>query len=445
MLFEVILHELVICIKLNQIYLLIIKKRDVMKFRLALFLLSLMYQVALLANSREVKLAYIERYRSIVVEEMHRSGIPASIKMAQAILESNAGTSTLAKQANNHFGIKCGNDWPGKEYFRKDDDYHRGKLVQSCFRVYQDAESSFTAHSNFLTSQPRYSFLFNLKKDDYRAWATGLRKAGYATDPAYSQNLIQIIEMYRLYEMDGLDMAHNYQDEELLFLDEVNPFHASRVKMINKTKVVNAQPGMTLEDVALNYGLSLRQLYKYNDHLIDNSAPFTQPTLVYLEPKKAGYKAKQKVHLLKSNESLGSVSQLYGIRLEKLYHLNRLELKAQPAPGSKIYLRKRAPKNVRWNLQAEPTFTQPEKPDDRSLVTAAPSVVNPTLGVTQAISPAPERRATEQKQIMHYYVKSGDTLYSISREFGINLEDLKRVNNLNDAIIKVGQKLQVSL
>lgn len=416
-----------------------------MKFRLALFMLSLMYQVALTANSREVKLAYIERFRSIAVEEMHRSGIPASIKMAQAILESNAGTSTLAVQANNHFGIKCGNDWTGKEYFRKDDDYRHGKLVQSCFRAYTNAETSFQAHTNFLTGQSRYQFLFNLKQGDYRAWAKGLRQAGYATDPAYSQNLIQIIEMYRLHELDGLDVAQSGQDEELFFLDEVNPFHASRVKMINKTKVVIAQPGMTLEDVALNYGVSLRQLDKYNDKLLTKEGPFEQPTLVYLEAKKGDYKGKQNTHVLKADEEMGTVAQLYGIKLEKLLRKNRMEDKFLPVPGSKIFLRKKAPKGIQWTEQKNGKESGNRREDEFPLVNPAPNLTKNSGTVIQAESPAPERRATEQKQIMHYYVKSGDTLYSISREFGINLEDLKRVNNLNQTTIKVGQKLQVSL
>lgn len=415
-----------------------------MKF-MALFVLSLMYQVALTANSREVKLAYIERFRSIAVEEMHRSGIPASIKMAQAILESNAGTSTLAVKANNHFGIKCGNDWTGKEYFRKDDDYRRGKLVQSCFRTYTNAETSFQAHSNFLTGQPRYQFLFSLKQGDYRAWAKGLRQAGYATDPAYSQNLIQIIEMYRLHELDGLEVAQTWNDEELFFLDEVNPFHSSRVKLINKTKVVIAQPGMTLEEVALNYGVSLRQLDKYNDQLLNKEGPFEQPTMVYLEAKKGAYKGKQKVHLLKTDESMGTIAQLYGIKLEKLLRNNRMENNFLPVQGSKIFLRKKAPKDVRWTEQKKGKLPEKLDEDERLVVNPVASPSKSSAAVILAESPAPERRATEQKQIMHYYVKSGDTLFGISREFGINLEDLKRVNNLNQSTIKVGQKLQVSL
>src|SRR5688572_5643549 len=149
---------------------------------------------------------YIEQYKDIAVSEMMRTGIPASIKLAQAIHESSCGKSDLACKANNHFGIKCGNDWNGKTYKKEDDDYEGGQLVKSCFREFRSVHDSYIAHSDFLTDPAkakRYGFLFELDVTDYKGWARGLSKAGYATDPQYASKIIDIIERYNLYELDS--------------------------------------------------------------------------------------------------------------------------------------------------------------------------------------------------------------------------------------------------
>jgi len=145
---------------------------------------------------------YIHQYKDIAIQEMGRTGVPASIKLAQGLLESNAGRSTLAQKAHNHFGIKCGGSWKGKTFYRKDDDYRNGKLVKSCFRKYKRATASYIAHSNFLTDNRRYASLFSLSPKDYKAWAKGLKKAGYATSKTYASKLIKLIEEYQLYKFD---------------------------------------------------------------------------------------------------------------------------------------------------------------------------------------------------------------------------------------------------
>src|SRR5688500_8307242 len=152
------------------------------------------------------KSAYIELYKDIAVSEMMRTGIPASIKLAQAIHESACGKSDLACKANNHFGIKCGNDWNGKKYNQEDDDYKDGELVKSCFREFRTVYDSYIAHSDFLTDpakSKRYGFLFELDQTDYKGWARGLAKAGYATDPQYANKIIDLIEKYELYQYDS--------------------------------------------------------------------------------------------------------------------------------------------------------------------------------------------------------------------------------------------------
>lgn len=154
-------------------------------------------------GSKLVEWNYIERFAPLAVDEMHRVGIPASVKLAQAVVESNAGRSTLAAQSNNHFGIKCKNYWKGQSYYHKDDDLDdKGKLMESCFRAYSNIESSFIDHSNFLRTSPNYGKLFLLDPTDYKGWATGLSSCGYATDKSYSDKLIRIIETYQLYRYD---------------------------------------------------------------------------------------------------------------------------------------------------------------------------------------------------------------------------------------------------
>ena len=266
------------------------------------------------ADANDYTLAYIEQYKTIVVNEMERTGIPASIKMAQAILESGSGRSTLAKQSNNHFGIKCGKSWTGKEVYRHDDDYRDGLLIRSCFRAYDDPADSFIAHSDFLSNpySKRYKFLFDLDPYDYNAWAHGLKKAGYATDPAYPSKLINLIEEYRLYELDlGLPL----NDDKLLALQEEptvqdtgqdedvsrdsNPMiiaTSSGTSHVNTT-VGRAkyspgthifQHGETMEEVAQKYQMTTRELY-FRNRIAFGTIPLPGESLVidkYLHLKK---------------------------------------------------------------------------------------------------------------------------------------------------------------
>ena len=158
-------------------------------------------------------LNYIDQYKAIAISEMHRTGIPASITMAQAIVESRYGTSTLATKSNNHFGIKCKGGWEGKTFYFKDDDYRHGRLVKSCFRGYDDSVQSYYDHSDFLVENPRYGVLFTLNKTDYKGWAKGLKKCGYATDRNYAKALIGMIEKYQLHL---LDLEMNMPKEEVV-------------------------------------------------------------------------------------------------------------------------------------------------------------------------------------------------------------------------------------
>ena len=163
-------------------------------------------------NAESYAYSYIDTYRDVAVIEMHRSGIPASIILAQGLLESNYGTSELSTEAHNHFGIKCKSYWQGDTFYHEDDDYDiRGKLIDSCFRKYNSSVESYVDHSNFFIYTAHYQELFSYDKYDYKSWAYGLKKCGYATDKRYAEKLISMIEKYELYHYDGWDVPFRTQ------------------------------------------------------------------------------------------------------------------------------------------------------------------------------------------------------------------------------------------
>ncbi|MEL7159464.1 MAG: glucosaminidase domain-containing protein, partial [Bacteroidota bacterium] len=208
---------------------------------------------------------YIRRYKDIAIREMERSGVPASIKLAQGILESDSGKSSLANSANNHFGIKCGSAWKGDEYYKKDDDYDQnGRLIKSCFRKYRNADASFVAHSEFLRDPKksfRYGFLFRLDPTDYEGWAEGLRRAGYATNPRYPQLLIGIIERYNLQQYDAPGAVDPVEVEAPV--DEL----ITGILHTNDVSYFVSEAPMSVEEVARQVDLNVRRLLEYNEGL----------------------------------------------------------------------------------------------------------------------------------------------------------------------------------
>lgn len=264
---------------------------------------------------------YINRYKDIAIEEMHRTGIPASITLAQGLLESNWGRSELAVESNNHFGIKCSNTWDGEKHFRYDDDYDAlGRKKKSCFRVYEHAEASFYDHSEFLADpnkNKRYGFLFKLSREDYESWAHGLRKAGYATDPKYGHKLIQIIEKYELHQYDlELPDASYVQD---------SPSDDYQIIYVNSCKVVIAKGGETLNTIGEELGVSSRKLLKYNAQIDKRKDRLARGERVFLEERKKYYMGEEPLHELKSGQDLAYVSTLYGIDIGYLKEINMLQ------------------------------------------------------------------------------------------------------------------------
>jgi hypothetical protein len=280
------------------------------------------------------QLTYIEKHKLLAIAEMERTGIPASIKLAQAILESSWGKSDLAKEANNYFGIKCGKDWEGKKIFKEDDDKDSlGNLVPSCFRAFARVEDSFIAHSEFLRDPSknfRYGHLFSLPTTDYVSWAEGLKKSGYATNPQYANLLISIIEKYSLFQFDSPSPW------DMLVFKESSP---TDILFNNNLKYAFAKPGETLEQFASRLEVDPSKIIQWNENLFFPGQALNHQIMVYLEPKKAYFQGNSTWHIVKEGETMVQISQIYGVLSDKLYTRNRLDKGMEPAPGSSIKLK----------------------------------------------------------------------------------------------------------
>lgn len=298
------------------------------KRNLLLFFAIFAFGATLNAQKRnQLYLQYIETYKDIAVDEMKKYKIPASITLAQGILESGAGRSQLARKSNNHFGIKCGSSWKGKTVRHHDD------ARNECFRAYKNARDSYEDHSKFLATGARYKFLFNLDITDYKGWARGLKKAGYATDPSYANRLITIIEDYDLYKYDrsGKRSSSSSAKKEVVV---VNPH---QVYIANKIAYVIARRGDTFESIGKEFGIKAKNLIKYND--LHEGYTLTTGDIIYLKKKNKKADKKYRVHVVKDGDSMHSISQIYGIRLKNLYKMNRLDGDYIPEIGATLKLR----------------------------------------------------------------------------------------------------------
>ena len=265
---------------------------------------------------------YMKKYRDIAVEEMKKYHIPASITLAQGLLESGAGQSTLARKSNNHFGIKCGSDWKGKSVRHDDDERNE------CFRAYKHPKQSYEDHSKFLVSRPRYASLFKLKITDYKGWARGLKKAGYATNPRYAEQLIGIIE---LYDLDKYDKKGG-----LKWMKE-NP-NPHQPYIANGLVYIVVRSGDTWKSISKEFDISRKKLRKYND--LYKGYELQVGDILYLEKKNRRADKEHIVHVLRAGESMYSISQKYGIRLKRLYKLNKMsEDESTPEVGTILRLR----------------------------------------------------------------------------------------------------------
>ncbi|MBO6125484.1 MAG: glucosaminidase domain-containing protein [Bacteroidaceae bacterium] len=309
-----------------------------MKSRLfSTFSLLLFLQLCIFAQrTNQAYWAYIDQYKGIAIEQMHKYRIPASITLAQGLLESGAGRSSLATKAHNHFGIKVSGNWTGP-YVLKNDDAPNEK-----FRKYNNARESYEDHSRFLQGR-RYQGLFQLKITDYRGWARGLKAAGYATSPTYAESLIRIIEMYNLYQFDNGSYRQERKSTAPV-IPTINAqssfFQTHTLYKHNKNYFIIVEIGDNMATISKETGISLKKLYQYNDLPLDY-AP-TQGDLIYLKKKqKCASKQfkKNPIHIVEPNQSMFDISQLYGIRLKSLYKLNKFEPSHEIKPGDILRIR----------------------------------------------------------------------------------------------------------
>ncbi len=430
-----------------------------MTFRSRLFVLA--YFIALcnsavgqVSSINKQVVDYVNQYKDIAIYEMLRAHIPASITLAQGVLESNNGNSRLAKEAHNHFGIKCKSTWTGKVLLEDDDDF------QECFRNYADAFESYRDHSDFLTTSPRYAFLFEYEITDYKSWAYGLKKAGYATNPTYAPQLVDLIEKYHLNQYDRYvqmpDGVRDTADKHPVI--ESNGIPSTKAKINDSYSRIASENKMKVAELLqLNDLKEIRDLH-YGD-------------IVYIKPKKDENKNFQK-HQMKTGESMHDVSQKYGIKLDLLLQRNGLKPGEEPSTGETILLNKKNKKGVkkkrdpslgRRNVDMRVSMGESTRADsimearynarvkiERSLDTALARIEpspdeKPYLG---NIEKAEEKEEDKPDEVigneLYHYVHKGETLYAIAAKFNITINELKNWNSLIENTIKIGQRLQVT-
>ncbi len=364
---------------------------------------------------------YIATYKGLAIAEMKRTGVPASVTLGQGIIETEAGRSSLATIANNHFGIKCHEDWTGDTYHFDDD------APNECFRKYSSADQSFKDHSDFLKGKQRYACLFQLDQTDYKGWAKGLKACGYATNPKYADLLITAIETNNLQQYDLLGLDPNYvastqtdsvalckiqnQDPEIdaIVSDLVTDPKHGRVFFFNNIKCVELKPGESLQKIASEYELGMKRLLKYNDM---NAKTKPQPgDRIYLQLKhRSGDMA---YHTVTENETMFSISQQHGIQLMYLYEKNKMVQGTQPEVGEIL--------NLRSDRISRPKLRTQQKISQKEMTAYHPDSTSSTI----------------------YTVKKGDTLYAISKMFNLSVDELKQLNNLQSDLLSVGDQLKV--
>ena len=351
---------------------------------------------------------YVAAYKDLAIREMKRMGVPASITLAQGLLETEGGNSALLMRSNNHFGIKCKSNWSGESTSHDDDS------IGECFRVYKNAEDSYRDHSNFLKGSDRYGFLFKLNPADYKGWAYGLKKAGYATNPNYPQILIKNIEKYNLQEyslealsevpvFDGSKFSSDPEVKILAVDDEAENTASNTEIAINGCKALRATKGTSLLAIATNYNIPLSKLLEIND--LQNDGLLSKDQIIFLQKKQA--KGAEAFYISAKDESLYDIAQKNGIILKNLEAYNSLQQDDILQEGSKV------------NLQP--------------VIEVKESQQSPTKDV-----------AVQTVSNKIHVVQSGESLYGISKIYAQTVSDLKSWNKLLNDHISVGQQLIIS-
>lgn len=383
---------------------------------------------------------YVQKYKDVAIEEMVRANIPASITLAQGILESGCGKSELSTKANNHFGIKCKDEWTGKKFYQNDD------APNECFRVYENARSSYTDHSEFLLTRSRYADLFKLPAGDYKSWAHGLKAAGYATNPNYAPILINYIEQYQLHQYDEIGYAMIQNRDKLIAAESAKTLIVPDSKkpvevelegeakletvvidkvtreelLVNGVRAIKAVGNEDPFAIAFEYNIDFLHVLSFND--LNSGDKFKDGEYIFLQPKKS--RGEQATYTVKTGESMRDIAQALGIRQKDLYYKNRMTANDQPVAGETLNLQEKraaAPRTMTYAAYLKsktPTVEAPKKPSNN----VAPVITN-----DQA-----------------YQVQQKDTLYSIARKFNTTVDKIKKWNSIEDSTIKPGQTLVVS-
>lgn len=302
--------------------------------RLLAFICVALLPLSLFAQ-RQKNLDYINKYKAFAIESMNDYKIPASITLAQGILESGAGLSRLARDGNNHFGIKCGRNWRGRKTYHTDD------APNECFRAYRSAKESYDDHSVFLANGPRYAFLFKLDITDYKGWARGLKKAGYATDPSYANRLISLIEDYELYKYDSETKKSGswitVRGAKSPSHSAVPAIHKHTAYLCNDIVYVVARHGDSFELISKEFGVSVRRLMRYNE--VHSGYTLSEGDRVFLKRKKKKAEKPHTAYVVEGGDSMHSISQKFGVRLKNLYRMNRKDHDYMPEVGDVLRLR----------------------------------------------------------------------------------------------------------
>ncbi|ODT52782.1 MAG: hypothetical protein ABS68_07545 [Niastella sp. SCN 39-18] len=394
--------------------------------RILICLCLLVASTALQAQDKNIIQTYIETYRELAIAEMQRTGVPASIKLAQGIHETMAGTSVLVNKSNNHFGIKCKSTWKGESVSHDDD--ARGE----CFRKYVRAEDSYKDHSDFLRGNQRYASLFALDPEDYKNWAYGLKKAGYATNPKYPVIIIKLIEDYNLQDYtlialgkkpagdimvakrempaNDLPVVAAVQREEMIAPPASEKTYPDGEFRINDTKVVFARKGTSFLAIAQQYNIPLKRLFEFNDDMPEEEEVAFDQLLFLQRKRKTGA---TDFHLVQPGETIYDIAQEEGIRLESLLEYNHLTEEQDPAAGEMLYLKKKAP--------------------------SKPKLAATTGEQLPAAQVAPVKASATY---VTHVVQPKETLYSISRKYQVPAESITEWNQLV-AVLKPGQTLKI--
>lgn len=414
-----------------------------------------LFSTVVFAQQKQQILDYIEQYKQAAIDEMVRAKIPASITLAQGILETGAGTSPLSKNANNHFGIKCKEEWKGGKYYHDDD------RPQECFRVYSNARESYTDHSDFLLTRPRYAPLFQLPITAYKYWAYGLKEAGYATNPNYAKILISYIEEYKLYEYDQIGVAMIEGKEKLLaknettakpevksheatvivsdvksttahhkpIVAETKNTRAREEYVVNGVRAVKAKGNEDPLAIAMEYNIDYSWILLFND--LTTADRFKDGQFIYLQNKKS--RGEQATYTVQAGESMHDIAQKTGVKLRDLYYKNSMRPNDQPVAGEIISLQEKtttAPRSMSYAefLKRSTTTTSSAPQPKQNNTTAAHN--------SEAIQ--------RYGNVQHYEVQSSDTLQSIAQKFNTTVEELKQINRLSDTDLREGQRLVVT-